>query len=248
MNETLQQFCQRILPVVQAGAEGKEIEFKYSRVNDSWNKKEGCGFGKDFEYRIAKPKATPLPITPEMWAMIDPRCKWAVMTNESDVLFIGGGTPKHDGNIWLFPDLEVAGITSFDIDTTGIVPELSLTERPSDDDLSSEDEDNDDFQLISVGVNVCGDPICAALDEMIKSFIKAASEASADEEQQSADAESDEPEKELKSGKSSATHRIGNMLYKKIGDFWCMWDEQDESWQRSTLPSQVIVHHAKKLN
>lgn len=242
MNETLQQFCQRILPVVQAGAEGKEIEFKYSRVNDSWNKKEGCGFGKDFEYRIAQPKATPLPITPEMWAMIDPRCKWAVMTNDYDVLFIGGGTPKHDGNIWLFPDLEVAGITSFDIDTTGIVPELSLTERPSDDDSSSEREDSGyECKIVNCGTFDISDPVCAALDEMIKSFIKAASEASAD-------AESDEPEKELKSGKSSATHRIGNMLYKKIGDFWCMWDEQDESWQRSTLPSQVIVHHAKKLN
>lgn len=168
MNETLQQFCQRILPAVQAGAEGKEIESRHLRADDDWGTHTARMFLLDHEYRAAQPKATPLPITPEMWAMIDQKYEWAVLTNDHDVLFIGGGKPQHDGDIWWFPDLEFASESPLAIDTSGIVPALSLTERPIDDNSSSESEDvSYECKIVNCGTFDTSDPVCAALDEMI---------------------------------------------------------------------------------
>lgn len=131
MNETLQQFCQRILPAVQAGAEGKEIEFKYSMVSHSkWEKKDGLGFGKEFEYRIAQPKATPLPITPEMWAMIDPKYKWAYF--QHGCIIFSASKPGWDDETRWFTSKGTGDFceSPLAINTTGVVPELSMTERP----------------------------------------------------------------------------------------------------------------------
>lgn len=136
MNETLQQFCQRILPVVQAGAEGKAIEEKGSSGNGIWDGKISTLFLPNYEYRIAKPKATPLPITPEMWAMIDPKYKFAYLNHIGDVWF-SMEEIKWNGGAW-----DLKGLISnhcespLAIDTAGIVPELSLTERPVCDDES----------------------------------------------------------------------------------------------------------------
>lgn len=250
MNETLQQFCQRILPAVQAGAEGKEIEFKYSMVSHSkWEKKDGLGFGKEFEYRIAQPKATPLPITPEMWAMINPKYKWAYF--QHGCIIFSASKPGWDDETRWFTSKGTGDFceSPLAIDTTGIVPELSLTERQNDDDSSSEHEDvSYECKIVNCGVFDVSDPVCAALDEMIKSFIQAASEASSDEEQRPpSDMAGKELEKELRSGNGSATHHIGDMPYKKIGDFWYLWEE-GVGWKRSTLPIDVIVNHAKKLS
>lgn len=250
MNETLQQFCQRILPAVQAGAEGKEIESRYLRAGDDWGTHTARMFLLDHEYRVAQPKATPLPITPEMWAMIDPVYKFAVLTKgscQSKIVVFTSDKPEFRGDSWGYAKVEDVCSSPLAIDITGIVPELSLTERPSDDDLSSEYEDNDDFQLISVGVNVCSDPVCAALDEMIKSFIKAASDNN-NEPRRDTDLPAKDFERKLKVGKESATHKIGKTLYKKVVGEWFYWDEDVSFWMRSTVPSSAIDVHADKIN
>lgn len=116
---------------MQAGAEGKEIEFKLAN-NGAWLRKGECTFGGEFEYRIAKPKATPLPITPEMWAMIDTKYKFAYLNHIGDVWF-SVEELKWDGGAW-----DLKGLISnhcespLAIDTAGIVPELSMTERQND--------------------------------------------------------------------------------------------------------------------
>lgn len=133
MNETLQQFCHRILPIVQAGAEGKDIESKCLRDADDWGSHEARLFLHDYEYRVAQPKATPLPITPEMWAMIDPKYEWAILNEKGEKKLTSHkpewkstylGTGWHIGIYAEDVQLPLA------IDTTGIIPELSLTKRP----------------------------------------------------------------------------------------------------------------------
>lgn len=130
MNETLQQFCHRILPIVQAGAEGKDIESKCLRDADDWGSHEARLFLHDYEYRVAQPKATPLPITPEMWAMIDLRYEWAVLGSK-DIVNFCVTEPEWTGSEWRaectygFPCQSPLAI-----DTTKIIPELSLTKRP----------------------------------------------------------------------------------------------------------------------
>lgn len=67
MKQTQQQFCQRILPIVTAGANGETIEYKSGQT---WVEKDGSGFHFDAEYRI---KPTPAVTaenqhTPEPWA------------------------------------------------------------------------------------------------------------------------------------------------------------------------------------
>lgn len=134
MNETLQQFCQRILPVVQAGAEGKAIECSPIDLGDDfWLPKDTVIFNNDMQYRIAKPKATPLPITPEMWAMIDQKYKWAVLVKgafeKTNVVFTAE-KPERNAEMWDFSNVITLCFSPLTIDTTGIVPELSMTERP----------------------------------------------------------------------------------------------------------------------
>lgn len=128
MNETLQQFCQRILPVVQAGAEGKEIESYIG--GGHWTEKSCRTFNYDVEYRVAKPKATPLPITPEMWAMIDPKYKWACF--QHGCIIFSASKPGWDDETRRFTSKCAGDLceSPLAIDTTGIAPELSLTERP----------------------------------------------------------------------------------------------------------------------
>lgn len=130
MNETLQQFCHRILPIVQAGAEGKDIESKCLRDADDWGSHEARLFLHDYEYRVAQPKATPLPITPEMWAMIDLRYEWAYLNQRGHVYFCKQKI-KWDGGGWdTFGQAAGHCESPLSIDTTGIIPELSLTKRP----------------------------------------------------------------------------------------------------------------------
>lgn len=143
MNETLQQFCQRILPVVQAGAEGKDIESKCLRDADDWGSHEARLFLHDYEYRVAQPKATPLPITPEMWAMIDPKYEWAFLV--CGKVWLSSRDVKWDGSAWVFKgscssEKDAICQLPLAINTTGIIPEMSLTKRP---DTKKHSSDND---------------------------------------------------------------------------------------------------------
>lgn len=166
MNETLQQFCHRILPIVQAGAEGKDIESKCLRDADDWGSHEARLFLHDYEYRIAQPKATPLPITPEMWAMIDPKYEWAVL-NENGEMKLTSNKPKwwssYLGTGWHVDIYNETAQLPLAIDTTGIIHELSLTKRP---DAESKPEPHDDCQLLVVSSWGAKSPLESALDEM----------------------------------------------------------------------------------
>lgn len=161
MNETLQQFCQRILPIVQAGAEGKEIEY-FSKLTDGWSIKSKRAFDYLHEYRIAQPKATPLPITPEMWAMIDPKYEWAVFDGDDKVIFEIEPVFGNENGAWIERGGDVV-VLPLSIDTTGIIPELSLTKRP---DAESKPEPHDDCQLLVVSSWGAKSPLESALDEM----------------------------------------------------------------------------------
>lgn len=61
------------MPIIQAAAEGKQIELRYKRPGEQWIVKEGKGTMwdmNDFEYRI-KPERKLRPYTREEWELVD---------------------------------------------------------------------------------------------------------------------------------------------------------------------------------
>lgn len=81
----------------------------------------------DFEstYRI---KSHELPITREMWAMIDKKWKWAAKDNDGGVWFYVGRPSKSD-YCW-HEDSEGCALNALVLNTEGIDWRKSLTRRP----------------------------------------------------------------------------------------------------------------------
>lgn len=82
----------------------------------------------DGVYKI-EPRATPLPITPEMWALIDRQLNCAAMDKDGVVFFYPNNQMEKTNSIW--SHVTGAGFENyFAINTDGIQWDKSLTERP----------------------------------------------------------------------------------------------------------------------
>ena len=82
-------------------------------------------------YRI-KPKSTPLPITAEMWTIINPKIKFMVVDGDGFV-YGSSAEPTFQAGEWLGGSVcTMYDMKAITIDTTGIVAELSMTKRPED--------------------------------------------------------------------------------------------------------------------
>lgn len=126
--ESMQDFCRRILQVVRAASLGKAIEYK---CGDEWIEGDVSSFHRDSEYRIKRLDSTPLPITPEMWEMIDIGYNYIVLTHPGWEPVISQAEPKLRGDgMWEFKDAGNFHRLPIAVDLTDVVPESSLTRRP----------------------------------------------------------------------------------------------------------------------
>lgn len=106
--------------------------------NDKWFKPDFTQY-KIGDNSINNQISTPLNITPEMWNLIDPRYKFVAMDSDGDIYFYEF-EPKPDPDylernndqfVWI--NSNSCGsyqLSIFNIDTTNIIPEKSLTKRP----------------------------------------------------------------------------------------------------------------------
>ena len=115
---------EHMVQILLAKMQGIEVEF-YACHYEKWISSVARDIDLDTNYRI---KSHELPITTEMWAMIDKKWKWAVMNEDGEVLFYKE-KPYNTGEYW-YTDSCGCTLNILAIDTDRIDWRKSLTKRP----------------------------------------------------------------------------------------------------------------------
>lgn len=115
---------EHMVQILLAKMQGLEVEF-YDNYCEKWVTTIVSYINLDANYRI---KSHELPITREMWAMIDKEWKWAAMDEEGDVWFYKE-KPYNTGDCWYAGSWGYT-LNLLAIDTDGIDWRKSLTRRP----------------------------------------------------------------------------------------------------------------------
>lgn len=117
-----------MVQVLLAKMQGVPVEYK---CDTDWCLAASDYVSLDIEYRIV-PQPTPLPITHNMWQMINKKWKYAAMDKDGEVYFyINEPYADKDDTSWNNSSGEYCrSVLSFNID--GINWSLSLTKRPED--------------------------------------------------------------------------------------------------------------------
>lgn len=111
---SLQEDAKKILPFVQAMADGKTVEYNYVQSiagNANWFEKRDLQFYSETKYRI-KPEKKWRPYTRDEWErVVRVRCKehghsYPVQRIETDVLFIYGTSYTFAGAMKYFTNLD----------------------------------------------------------------------------------------------------------------------------------------------
>ncbi|MWP62024.1 hypothetical protein [Gilliamella sp. Pas-s25] len=120
---------EHMVQILLAKMQGVQVEYK---IDDDWRLADSDYVSLDIKYRIA-PQPTPLPISREMWALINEKWKWAVLGSNGYVYFFNH-QPSIDEVRITWTDYEGWGgcysVLAINID--GVSWRLSLTERPED--------------------------------------------------------------------------------------------------------------------
>ena len=117
---------EHMVQILLAKMQGVEVEI-YERFREEWRASEAKCVYVDSNYRI---KSHELPITREMWAMIDKEWEWASM-DEDGVIFFYKDAPCifADNDFWSAGD-DIYHESILAINTDGIDWRQSLTNRP----------------------------------------------------------------------------------------------------------------------
>lgn len=86
--------CKKLLPIMQAFAEGKTIQFR-THPNDRWQDIEDPSWYENVEYRV-KPEVVKV----EMWAVVnvDTGCMWNTFEEETDAVHCAENAWHGQGN------------------------------------------------------------------------------------------------------------------------------------------------------
>lgn len=115
---------EHMVQILLAKMQGIEVEF-YAYHCEKWISSVARDIDLDTNYRI---KSHELPITKEMWAMIDKKWKWAAMDEDGEVYFYTKN-PSSDNCLWRYDFGKYRGCV-LAIDTDRIDWRKSLTKRP----------------------------------------------------------------------------------------------------------------------
>ena len=121
---------EHMVQILLAKMQGIQVEYKVD--DNDWCLAGHDCVSLDIKYRIA-PQPTPLPISREMWAMINEKWKWAVLGSNGYVYFFNHQPSIDEVRIaWTdYKGWEGCG-SVLAINTNGINWRLSLTKRPED--------------------------------------------------------------------------------------------------------------------
>ena len=115
---------EHMVQILLAKMQGVEVEL-YDRIGEEWITSATSAVYVDTNYRI---KSHELPITREMWAMIDKEWKWAAKDSDGDVSFYKE-EPFIIGRYWCSMSDDHA-LNVLTLNTDGIDWRKSLTRRP----------------------------------------------------------------------------------------------------------------------
>lgn len=108
---------------------GDAVEY-FCKISKTWVPSTAENVIMHRQYRL-KAKETSLPITPEMWAMLDDQWQYAAMDDNGDI-YIFTDRPDKRAICWAYGSGDVVEITQIlKIDITGIDWATSLTKRPA---------------------------------------------------------------------------------------------------------------------
>ena len=115
---------EHMVQILLAKMQGVEVEL-YDRIGKEWITSATSAVYVNTNYRI---KSHELPITREMWAMIDEKWKWAAKDSDGEVYFYTNN-PSLENCFWRCYFGEHSGCV-LSIDTDDIDWRKSLTRRP----------------------------------------------------------------------------------------------------------------------
>ncbi|OCG38109.1 hypothetical protein [Gilliamella sp. Gris1-4] len=121
---------EHMVQILLAKMQGIQVEYKVD--DNDWCLADPDYVSLDIKYRIA-PQPTPLPISREMWAMINEKWKWAVLGCNGCVYFFDSepfiNNVRYD---WVDSDGWEGCDSVLEINIDGVSWRLSLTKRPED--------------------------------------------------------------------------------------------------------------------
>lgn len=115
---------EHMVQILLAIMQGVAVEY-YDVIDRRWETVSHKTIYLEFDYRI---KSHELPITREMWAMIDKKWKWAAKDNDGGVWFYVDRPSKSD-YCWS-ADSQGCALNALVLNTDGIDWRKSLTKRP----------------------------------------------------------------------------------------------------------------------
>ena len=115
---------EHMVQILLAKMQGVEVEL-YDRIGKEWITSATSAVYVDTNYRI---KSHELPITREMWAMIDKEWKWAAKDKDGEVCFYKE-KPFKTNRYWYAASDHYA-LNVLTLNTDGIDWRKSLTRRP----------------------------------------------------------------------------------------------------------------------
>lgn len=115
---------EHMVQILLAKMQGIEVEL-YDRIGREWITSATRSVYVDTNYRI---KSHELPITKEMWAMIDKKWEWAAKDSDGEVSFYKK-EPFIIGHYWC-PVSDDYALNVLTLNTDGIDWRKSLTRRP----------------------------------------------------------------------------------------------------------------------
>lgn len=122
------EYQEHMVQILLANMQGLPVEYKRG---DDWHRAVPDYVSLYTEYRIVS-KSTPLPISREMWQLIDNKWKYVAMDGDGEVYFY-----EHEPTIGTTHDVWSCKTgkcieSAFVIDTEGVDWKMSLTKRPDD--------------------------------------------------------------------------------------------------------------------
>lgn len=117
---------EHMVQILLAKMQGIEVEL-YDRIGKEWITSATSAVYVNTNYRI---KSHELPITREMWAMIDKEWKWAAMDKDGVIYFYKDEPCIFADNDFWFPGDDSYHESILAINTDGIDWRKSLTKRP----------------------------------------------------------------------------------------------------------------------
>ena len=115
---------EHMVQILLAKMQGVEVEL-YDRIGEEWITSATGAVYVDTNYRI---KSHELPITREMWAMIDKEWKWAAKDKDGEVCFYKEKPFKTNRYWYAVSDHYALNVLT--LNTDGIDWRKSLTRRP----------------------------------------------------------------------------------------------------------------------